>query len=208
MTRSELTSRSGPDSVLDTVTRLLRTANVHTVLAFLNARTRHRYTGVYQFCPPMVRCFSLFDRENPTIQQTGEKKMCDTYCAFVARDSAPFSTSNSLRDHRLLEHPARRVVMGYHAVPLRDTVGACFGSICHWDVRPRVLSADDAALLHDVAPLIAREVLAHRRRSRGQIGNEGRSTVTMWRAERAQVGVDDEANDLRAGRGGEQPGRR
>lgn len=96
-------------------TRQLRDGGVHASLGFLNARTRHRFTGVYRFEPPMLRSVALFDRENPS-------------------------------------------VLAYHAAPLIDDGGTCIGSLCHWDVRPRIVPDMEVPLLFAVAPLLARAV--------------------------------------------------
>ena len=52
----------------------LRNAGIIGALRFLNARTRYRYTGLYHAEPPFLRNVQLFDRENPTLNVSGELK--------------------------------------------------------------------------------------------------------------------------------------
>ena len=146
--------------------RELRHRGLYAALALLNNRTRFRYTGVYRFAPPLLHNVCLFDRENPQVRTRGDLQLDDTYCGIVARSGEPLVVENSLTDHRLLWHPSRKTVIAYNAVPLLDTTDKCFGSLCHWDVRPRLLPVGEADLLHELAPLVAHAVIADRRRTR------------------------------------------
>jgi GAF domain-containing protein len=150
------------DGTLDALARcvslLLEHEGLRAALAFLNARTRHRFTGVYRFDPPLLRSVSLFDRENPTLRLGGDTPMRETYCSLVGEAAAPFSTADAGRDARLVEHPARATVIAYCGVPLRGGDGACFGTLCHFDLRPRLAPSGELALLQVVAPIVARFV--------------------------------------------------
>lgn len=139
---------------------LFREQGLHAALGFLNSRTRHRYTGAYRFEPPMLRSVALFDREQPSVNALVVRSLQDTYCAFVATTGRAFSTPNSLDDLELRGHPARNEIVAYHAEPLFDENARCFGSLCHWDVRPRLVSPDEVRVLREIAPLIAAAMLA------------------------------------------------
>jgi len=172
----------------------LRQHGMYAALELLNLRTRYRYTGVYQFAPPLLRNVCLFDRENPRVRTMDDLVLHDSYCGIVARSGESFAVKNSLTDERLTTHPARATIIAYHGFPLRDATDRCFGSLCHWDVRPRLLPSGEAQLLHDVAPMIAHAVLFPRRRARGRRDASSLRGELPAR-ERMQVRLDDEAND-------------
>lgn len=120
-------------------------------LAWLNARTRFRFTGIYRVDPPLLRNLMLFDRENPDVNVSGEiTRLDDTYCALVYA-TGPFSTADSGKDSRLAQHPARTSVISYDGVPMRLANGQVWGTLCHYDVRPRLLKPDERHLLESVA---------------------------------------------------------
>jgi len=149
-------SQASLDELVRSFALLLEEGGMHAGLAFLNARTRHRFTGVYRFDPPMLRNICLFDRENPTLRLGGDTPMRETYCSLVGAADAPFVTDDAGRDARLAEHPARTSVIAYFGVPLRGEGGACFGTLCHFDLRPRLAPLDELPLLEHVAPIVAR----------------------------------------------------
>ena len=146
------------DALVCRVSRLLEAQGLHAALGFLNARTRHRFTGAYRFDPPLLRSCCLFDRENPTLRLGGDTPMRETYCSLVGHAAAPFWTNDAEWDARLAEHPARGSVLAYCGVPLRTDDGACFGTLCHFDLRPRLAPLGELPLLEHVAPLVARVV--------------------------------------------------
>ena len=148
-----------PGTVLSTLQKTLSEHGTLGALRYLNSRTRHRYTGTYLFEPPLLRNHCLFDRENPDVRSMEDLVLRDSYCGKVAESGEPFATENSMTDQRLAGHPARTLMMAYHGFPLRDEVGNCFGSLCHWDVRPRLIPAAEFPVLQAAAPVLARQVL-------------------------------------------------
>ncbi|CAN5364812.1 hypothetical protein BH23GEM2_BH23GEM2_22690 [soil metagenome] len=154
---AQLPGQTAPDAVAD-LSRVLREGGVYAALRFLNDRTRHRYTGAYLFDPPRLVNYCLFDRDNPGVRSMSDLVLRDSYCALVAEDGEEFITNDALRDRRLASHPKQRLTVAYHGHALRDDTGECFGSLCHWDTRPRLLAATEAPLLRAAAGLIARVV--------------------------------------------------
>jgi GAF domain-containing protein len=146
------------DALVSRFATLLEHEGLHAALGFLNARTRHRFTGVYRFDPPMLRNLAMYDRENPKLKLGGDTPMRETYCSLVGARAAPFTTGDARRDVRLIEHPARQSVLTYCGVPLLADDGLCFGSLCHFDVRPRVASVEDIPLLERAASQVMRVV--------------------------------------------------
>lgn len=145
----------------------LASAGLRGALAFLNERTRHRYTGVYLFDPPVLRTHCLFDRENPDLRSVGDLVLRETYCSIVADHNEGFQTDDARKDARLEGHPARQGTLAYHGFPLCDETGYCFGSLCHWDVRPRLMPTLEIPLLQAAAPVLARRILEEIRHLNG-----------------------------------------
>ena len=137
--------------------RILATDGPVGALRFLNARTRFRFTGIYRAEPPLLRNVWLFDRENPTLNVSGE--VCpleETYCAIVAGRGLPFRTADARRDARLATHASREHVISYCGVPIRRDDGRVWGSLCHFDVRPRLLPRSEIEVLEAVAGDVGR----------------------------------------------------
>ena len=137
--------------------RILASDGPIEMLRFLNARTRFRFTGIYRVDPPVLCNLYLFDRENPTLNVSGE--VCpleETYCAIVAGRGLPFRTANARRDVRLTPHAARECVISYCGVPIRRDDGRVWGTLCHFDVRPRLLARSEIEVLEAVAGDVGR----------------------------------------------------
>ena len=137
--------------------RILASGGPVEALRFLNARTRFRFTGIYRVEPPVLRNVHLFDRENPTLNVSGE--VCpleETYCAIVAGSQQPFCTRDARRDDRLTAHAARECVISYCGVPIRRDDGRVWGTLCHFDVRPRLLPRSELDVLEAVATAVGR----------------------------------------------------
>jgi GAF domain-containing protein len=128
---------------------------LHVALGYLNSKTRFRYTGAYRFAPPLLCSIEIFDRENPSLALCAEVEMDTTYCSIVASERGPFAVDNAELDLRVCDHPAREQFAAYCGVPLRGADGESFGTLCHYDPRPRIGSCDQVELLSRVAPLVA-----------------------------------------------------
>lgn len=134
----------------------LNTYGILAALAFLNDRTRFRFTGLYRAVPPALHNVALFDRENPTLKLSGA--ICaleDSYCSIVCASGDPLAIDDSRGDHRVAHHPSRDAIQSYTGVPVRDAGGRVVGSLCHFDGRPRLLPASELPVLTSVAPLLA-----------------------------------------------------
>lgn len=127
------------------------------VLRVLNARARFRFTGLYHADPPLLRNLSLFDRENPTLNVSGAVCPLDeTYCSIVVAAERTFGTRDAAHDQRLALHPARDTVISYVGVPLRRANGVLWGTLCHFDVRPRLVPVSELPVLQSAAAALAR----------------------------------------------------
>ena len=124
-------------------------------LARLNSRTRFRFTGLYRVAPPYLRNLYLYDRENPNLNVSGEiSRLDETYCAIVCAVGHLFATVNSDNDVRLATHAARERVISYCGVPIRRESGVIWGTLCHYDVRPRLLPRFETEVLQQVALML------------------------------------------------------
>jgi hypothetical protein len=124
---------------------------VYAALAFLNGRSPYRYTAIYRFEGEMVRNLYLFDRLGTVASDPSPVPMGDTFCQFVGAPGN-FSTSNSLEDSRLDEHPKREVLQSYFGLPLSRKPGTIFGSLCHFDALPQSIADDEIPFLESVTP--------------------------------------------------------
>ena len=138
----------------------LEADGLHTALGYLNSRTRFRYTGAYRFAPPLLCSIEIYDRENPTLSLCAEVDMQTTYCSIVGLRHEPLAVDNAEHDARVNAHPAREQYAAYCGVPLRGPSGQPFGTICHYDPRPRIGSSEQIKLLERVAPLVSAYSLA------------------------------------------------
>jgi GAF domain-containing protein len=133
---------------------------LRVALGYLNSTTRFRYTGAYRFKPPLLCSIGIFDRENPSLSLAAEVEMATTYCSIIGADQGGFAVDDAAYDVRVSTHPARERYAAYCGVPLRDSSGEPFGTLCHFDPRPRIGTAEQLELLDRVAPVVAAYVLA------------------------------------------------
>ena len=158
-----MAAAGGQEWIEATVARFaahLQVDGLHTALGYLNSRTRFRYTGAYRFAPPLLCSIEIFDRENPTLALCAEVEMKTTYCSIVGAERGPLAVDDADRDARIGTHPAREKFAAYCGVPLRGPGGQPFGTLCHYDPRPRIGSTDHILLLERVAPLVSAYSLA------------------------------------------------
>jgi GAF domain-containing protein len=127
---------------------------VKGALRFLNQRTRHRYTGIYRFDPPMLRSVAVYDRENPALQVGGDSRIEQSYCSLVRDDERLVAIADAGEDPRAVDHPARQRYQAYCGTPVRDGDGRCIGSLCHFDTRPRLVPESELPLLERAAALL------------------------------------------------------
>lgn len=147
--------------LLVTFEQCLQKNGVIGALAFLNERTRFRFTGLYRVVPPKLHNVSLFDRENPSLNVSGAvRELVDSYCSIVCDSGAPLTIDDSVNDSRVAHHPKRDAIQSYAGVPVRQTGGRVLGSLCHFDGRPRLLPPGELAVLTSVAPLLAAWIVA------------------------------------------------
>ena len=132
----------------------LEREGVRGALRYLNQRTRHRYTGIYRFDPPMLRSIVLYDRENPALEVGSDTHIEQSYCSLVRNEERLVTIADADDDPRVAAHPARARYQAYCGTPVRDREGRCVGSLCHFDARPRLVPDSELPLLEHAAALL------------------------------------------------------
>lgn len=141
---------NAPDPVSSLIS-ILRAEGVDAALAFLNRRVEHRCTAIYRLEAMTVRNLYIYDRRGELLPEAlGVVPLQDSFCQHVLREGH-FNTSNSETDSRLDGSPFQGVVMAYHGVPLLNSEGRLFGSLCHFDYESRPLSDEEFAFLQQAA---------------------------------------------------------
>lgn len=152
------------EQIIRTVEGHLAAGRLHEALRVLNSHTSHRFTGVYRVDPPVLRNVALFDAQNPDLEIGDAAPLRETYCSVTAAQAGPFTVTDSTRDERVAEHPARESTQAYCGVPLRDEHGQSFGTLCHFDLEPRPVTEEAVELLSQVSDDVARLLLASARK--------------------------------------------
>jgi hypothetical protein len=145
--------------VVEAMDYAMAARGAHGVLAFLNSRVPHRFTGIYRLDPPMLRSVRLFDRENPRLEVGVDAPMRETYCSIVGAAAEPFTTPDAASDARLDAHPARESTLAYCGVPLVGADGMPLGTLCHFDLVPRPVPHGEIPVLLAAASLLLPAVL-------------------------------------------------
>jgi hypothetical protein len=149
-----------PEGIVPQCVALLERSGVHALLARLNARTRFRFTGVYRLAPPRLQHLAVYDRENPSLLVGGSSTLAESCCAIVAETGRGFETSAVHVDARLDGHLARRrPVQAYQGVALHEPDGRAWGTLCHYDLRPRLLLSEELEVLTWIAAHLPRRLL-------------------------------------------------
>ena len=135
-------------------------SGIIAALRYLNARTPHRFTGIFQYDGDDVRNLFLVDREMQDAQPWAPFPTQESYCAIVQDTGAPFITGNAHVDERIQTHPARNKVISYCGVPLRTEAGELYASLCHFDYKPIMFSDLDIDFVTEAAPYLVKALTA------------------------------------------------
>ena len=110
--------------------------------------------------------FSLVDAERQFFKArvglaVSETPRDQAFCAHAIGQDEPLVVPDATLDARFQDNP---LVQGapdirfYAGVPVRSSEGLAIGTLCALDTRPRVLDAEEKAVLVDLAAVIMREV--------------------------------------------------
>ena len=139
---------------------ILSSAGITAALAFLNARTPHRFTGIYRYDGDMLRNEYLYDQFQPGVMKGEDVPLAQAYCSIVAHTQAPLEVLDTatLSTSQLI---AGSPVVSYCGVLIRDYHGEPFGALCHFDMKPCQARVSDIPLLEAVAPLLYSALTGH-----------------------------------------------
>lgn len=131
---------------------VLTDAGIVAALGFLNARTPHRFTGIYRYDGDMLRNEYLYDQFHPKVMKGEDVPLAQAYCSIVAHTQAPLEVLDTatLSTSQFI---AGSPVVSYCGVLIRDYQGEPFGALCHFDMKPCQVRVSDIPLLEAVAPL-------------------------------------------------------
>ena len=76
--------------------------------------------------------------------------------------------SDALGDARLVTHLARATVQAYCGAPVVDGRGTCVGTLCHFDVRPRLVPETEIPVMERIGKLLAAACLGARPEPRSE----------------------------------------
>ena len=132
---------------------IVRSRGLHDGLRFLNARTPHRYTGIYRYDGDMLRNVYLYDQFEPSARKGDDVKLTDAYCAIVGERRSPVEFADINEEESIDVKPGSAVV-SYCGALITDDHGEPFGTLCHYDTKPSQARLSDAPILAAIAPLI------------------------------------------------------
>ncbi len=130
---------------------ILAASGARDALAFLVSLTDYRFISIFRTQGARATAVVHIDRENPAVMSVDEVPADATYCSYATATRERFSTDNAQDDARLVNHAARDTVLSYCGIPILDPSGEVLGTLCHYDVVPRLSGQLDFALLLQVA---------------------------------------------------------
>jgi PAS domain S-box-containing protein len=148
--------RAFPATPFDHITRVIATVlRVPTALVSLVDDSRQFFVGATGLPPELVEC-----RETPLSQ---------SICQYVVTGGEALRIVDA-REHSLVRTSGAVTelgIVGYLGVPLRTSDGSVLGSLCALTVEPREWTAQDEALLRDLAVSVVSDLelraeLSHR----------------------------------------------
>ena len=126
---------------------VLQSTGVLGALAYLNSRTPHRFTGIFRYDGEQLVNLFIYDRENSKAELWAPFPKDNSYCGVVHDTEASFVVANSKTDARVNNHPASARIASYCGVPLQNSDGSLFGSLCHFDFKPQAFADLDLPFL-------------------------------------------------------------
>lgn len=131
----------------------LRSGGLRGALAFLNARTPHRFSGIFRFDGDMLRSVALFDKWDPEVKAGEDLPIADAYCAHLRGTGENIEVSDGRLDARVQWMSASPVV-SYCGALIHDANHAPWGALCHFDTAPCQAKSSDMPLLTVAAALL------------------------------------------------------
>lgn len=147
-------------TLIDVFEQTLRASGLHAALGVLNARTTHRFTGVYRYDGDWLRNVALFDRWNPRSEGGADAPMRETFCAIVPSQGLALEVVDGSTDARF-PWMNENAVVSYCGTLIRSETGDSFGTLCHFDLsRCEAAASQLLPVMTAAAPLIYRAIAA------------------------------------------------
>lgn len=144
--------------LMSKIRELLKKEGVPAALRFLNARTPHRFTGIYRYDGTILRNVYLYDAYNPAQENGDDVNMEDAYCANVGRQGAGIEF-NDIHASKTIALKKNSAVVSYCGALIRDSENNPWGTLCHFDIKPCQTTDKDLNVLEKVAPVIYEALL-------------------------------------------------
>jgi GAF domain-containing protein len=123
-------------------------------LRCLNSHTPHRFTAMYLVSDEFCRNMFGIDKMDPSVTALPDVPGTASYCAFTRRRGKTLAFADAMEVPEFNNHPARAEVRSYCAVPLVDSEGNIFGTVCHFDYDVLPISDETVDLLERAAELL------------------------------------------------------
>lgn len=141
-----------PLSEVAVFTQVLRQQGVHAALGYLNARTPHRYTGVFRFDGHHSCNVVLFDRYDSTVRLGQDVPLAEAFCSLIGRQEPAIQIIDATLDPCAWE--VNTLVISYCGVVMRDKQGNIYSTLCHYDLTLCQELAMNLPLLEAAATLL------------------------------------------------------
>lgn len=122
-------------------------------LMFLNARVPHRYTAAYRISHARLRRLGFIDKEGGPGLEFAEVPLKDSFCE-LSISQPPLVVTDVDTDPRLAGYPNPALFMSYVGLPLSVGPGALYGTLCHYDTSPHLLSDAELSFLEEASDLV------------------------------------------------------
>ncbi|WP_192823433.1 hypothetical protein [Rufibacter sp. LB8] len=136
--------------------QLLDSQGLEGALGFLNSRTPHRFTGIYQYSGEVLANLALFDGVVGGLVKGDDFPMETTYCALVQHQPSKTMEFHDITTEDRLTRNEKSPVVSYCGVLISDEQGQPFGTLCHFDVNRCQERVSDIPLLQKAAQLLYR----------------------------------------------------
>ena len=144
------------DQDLDQLISILERRGLKGGLKWLNDRVPHRWTAIYKLDRVVVVNQLAVDKlKKIDLCKLVALPLKDSFCQFAMRDGEFIKRNTSQDDDpRLIDHMYKGVVNSYVGLPLMENSDALYGTFCHFDTAPQVISDDEFAFLQKVARVL------------------------------------------------------
>jgi diguanylate cyclase (GGDEF)-like protein len=155
-----------PSLPIDETTRL---RSLHS-LRILDTASEERYDRITRMAKRLfgveICLVSLVDADRQWFKSKQGLEACETsreisFCGHAILETDVLVVNDALEDERFADNPLvtdAPFIRFYAGCPLRDPNGYPIGTLCLIDSAPRVFTADELEILHDMAAMVEDEI--------------------------------------------------